>query len=80
MYAIRSYYGAERIASREGGATEQRLHEIQEREASDRSRYQDLYGVDYRDRGRYDLVLSTDDRSPDDLAREIVAASRAHFS
>jgi len=70
---------AERIAGREGGATEQRLHEIQERESSDRSRYQEIYGVDYHDRGRYDLVLSTDDRTPDDLAREIVAASRARF-
>jgi cytidylate kinase len=70
---------AARIAGREGGATEQRLQEIQEREASDRSRYRELYGVDYHDRTRYDLVLSTDDRSPDDLASEIVAASRARF-
>jgi cytidylate kinase len=70
---------AERIAGREGGATEQRLREIQEREASDRMRYRDLYGVDYHDRSRYDLVLSTDDRTPDELAREIVDASRARF-
>lgn len=70
---------AERIAGREGGATDQRLREIQDREASDRARYRDIYGVDYHDRARYDLVLSTDDRSPDDLAREIVAASRRRF-
>lgn len=70
---------AERIAGREGGATEQRLREIQEREASDRSRYREIYGVDYHDRARYDLVLSTDHRSPADLAREIVDASRARF-
>lgn len=70
---------AARIAGREGGATEQRLQEIQAREASDRSRYREIYGVDYHDPDRYDLVLSTDDRSPEDLAREIVAASRARF-
>lgn len=71
---------ATRIAGREGGATEQRLREIQAREASDRARYRDIYDVDYHDRARYDLVLSTDHRSPDDLAREIVDASRARFA
>jgi len=70
---------AARIAGREGGATEQRLAEIQDREASDRRRYRDLYGVDYHDPGRYDLVLETDSRTPDDLADEIVRACSARF-
>jgi cytidylate kinase len=70
---------AERIAGREGGATAERLREIQEREASDRRRYLALYGVDYHDRGRYDLVMGTDHQTPGELARAIVHHSRARF-
>lgn len=70
---------AERIAGREGGATAERLREIQEREASDRGRYRALYGVDYHDRARYDLVMATDRQAPEELARAIVAHSRARF-
>jgi cytidylate kinase len=70
---------AERIAGREGGATAERLREIQEREASDRRRYLALYGVDYHDRGRYDLVMATDRQTPQALARAIVRDSRARF-
>jgi cytidylate kinase len=68
---------AERIAGREGGATGERLREIQEREASDHRRYLAIYGVDYHDRGRYDLVMATDSQTPEELARAIVEKSRA---
>ena len=71
---------AERITGREGGATAERLREIQAREASDRHRYRVLYGVDYHDRGRYDLVMATDRQTPEELARAIVRESRARFS
>jgi len=70
---------AARIATREGGATAARLAEIQARETSDRQRYRDIYGVDYHDHSRYDLVMDTDRRSPEDLAGEIVAEARARF-
>jgi len=70
---------AERIARREGGATAERLHEIQAREASDRQRYRDIYGVDYHDHGRYDLVMDTDRRAPEELAGEIVRRARVRF-
>jgi cytidylate kinase len=46
------------------------------REASDARRYQEIYGVDYHDRSKYDLVLATDGRTPEDLAAEIVAHAR----
>src|SRR5262249_2304622 len=39
-------------------------------------RYREIYGVDYHDPARYDLVLESDGRSPDDLAREIVERAR----
>src|SRR5262245_9678288 len=70
---------AARIAEREGGATAARLAEIQAREASDRSRYRDLYGVDYHEHSRYDLVMDTDRRTPEEVAREIVARARVRF-
>jgi len=70
----------ERIRAREGGATEERLQETQAREASDARRYQQIYGVDYHDQARYDVVLTTDGRTPEELAREIVAAARKRFS
>jgi len=71
---------AERIAGREGGATLERLREIQDREASDRRRYREIYGVDYHDRSRYDLVMDTDGRTPAELADEVVAAARRHLA
>lgn len=70
---------AERIATREGGATEERLREIQAREASDRRRYRELYGVDYHDPSLYDAVMRTDDRAPPVLAEAIVAEARRRF-
>ena len=56
---------AARIVEREGGDSAARLREIQVREASDARRYRDIYGVDYHDRDRYDLVLATDGRTPE---------------
>jgi len=70
---------AARIADREGGATGERLRDIQAREASDRRRYREIYGVDYHDRSRYDLVMDTDRRTPEDLARAIVREARVRF-
>lgn len=70
---------AGRITNREGGATTERLREIQARETSDWQRYRDLYGVDYHDRSLYDVVVDTDRRTPEDLAQEIVARARVRF-
>jgi len=70
---------AARIAGREGGATDQRLRQIQAREASDRRRYLEIYGVDYHDRSRYDLVMETDGRAPEEVAAVIAERARARF-
>lgn len=71
---------ARRISGREGGAATQRLREIQVREASDHRRYLDLYGVDYHDLTRYDLVMETDRRTPGEVAKAIVERARARFA
>jgi predicted cytidylate kinase len=67
---------AARITEREGGDSAARLRETQAREASDARRYRDIYGVDYHDPARYDLVIATDGRTPEELAREIVEHAR----
>jgi cytidylate kinase len=83
MAALRVYLDAaepvraERIAGREGGEADARLRESQAREESDARRYRDIYGFDYHDRDRYDLVLATDGRTPEDLAGEIVRRARS---
>ena len=71
---------ARRIRDREGGAAAERLREIQAREASDHRRYLDLYGVDYHDLARYDLVMETDRRTPEEIAQAIVERARARFA
>lgn len=50
---------AERIADREGIAVEVARQETVEREASERERYAEYYGIDYSDRTIYDLALNT---------------------
>ena len=67
---------ATRIAGREGGDAGERLAQIQAREASDARRYRAIYGFDYHDPSRYDLVLATDGRTPEELAAAIVARAR----
>jgi cytidylate kinase len=67
---------AERIADREGGDAAQRLRQIQAREASDARRYREIYGVDYHDPARYDVVLHTDGLSAEEIAAAIVRRVR----
>lgn len=67
---------ARRIAGREGGDAAARLREIQAREDSDARRYREIYGVDYHDPARYDLVIETSGREPEEVARAIVARAR----
>jgi predicted cytidylate kinase len=70
---------AARITNREGGGRHERLQEIQAREASDRQRYRDIYGVDYHDHRLYDVVVETDRRTPEELAQDIVRRARVRF-
>lgn len=67
---------AERIVGREGGDTRSKLREIQAREESDARRYQEIYRVDYHDRSRYDRVIETGTRTPEEIAAEIVDEAR----
>jgi len=56
---------AERIAGREGKGVRQAKNEIRERERSERTRYSKIYGIDVRDRGVFDLVVDSADKTPE---------------
>ncbi len=63
---------ARRIHKREGGAFEERLAQTVKRDHHDSKRYQRIYGIDNEDASIADLVIETDGRTPQDIARMIV--------
>lgn len=65
---------AERVAGREGQNTAAVLAENEARQRSDARRYRAIYGWDLDDTGIYDVILVSDDRSPEELADAILAA------
>jgi len=58
---------AERIAKREVKSVEQVTLEIEEREKSEKSRYQTIYKVDISDKSIYDVIVDSGDKSPDQV-------------
>lgn len=70
---------ARRVAQREGSDWQAVLEVNRVRHQSDASRYRAIYGYDLADHGVYDIVLATDDRTPEDLVETLVAAARQRF-
>lgn len=70
---------AERVAGREGNAVKKVLAENDARQRSDAKRYKEIYGWDLEDTSLYDIRLDSDDRTPEALAEEIVAAATERF-
>jgi cytidylate kinase len=56
---------ADRIAEREGKSVERAREETVEREASEKLRYEEYYGIDFESLDIYDLALNTARWSPD---------------
>ncbi len=50
------------------------------RDAQDYERLQSLYGIDYRDRSVFDLVVDTSNKSPDEVLAAVLAALPAEFA
>jgi len=71
---------AERVARRERGEAKRLLDINRARQESDTRRYREIYGFDLSDTSIYDVVLCTDDRTPEDLARRLVAEARRRFN
>jgi len=70
---------AERVAQREGADAERILKENSARHDSDAKRYKLIYGYDLDDTSIYDLSLTTDDETPESIARQILTAVEEHF-
>jgi predicted cytidylate kinase len=71
---------ARRVAQREEGDWQRVLEENRLRHSSDARRYREIYGFDLADTGVYDLVLTTDDATPEDLVARLVEGARRWFS
>jgi cytidylate kinase len=70
---------AERVAGREGAAVNEVLAENDARQRSDARRYLEIYGWDLDDTSLYDLILVSDDQTPEALAAAIETAAGARF-
>ena len=68
------------MAQREGSDWQAVLEVNRVRHQSDASRYRAIYGYDLADHGVYDIVLATNDRTPEDLVEALVAAARQRFA
>jgi cytidylate kinase len=71
---------ARRVAQREAKDWREVLRVNHERHGSDSKRYFDIYGWDLKDTEIYDLVLSTDDQTPEALAARLATEARRHFA
>ncbi len=69
---------AERIAEREEKTPAKALAETESREASERARYADYYGIDYADLSIYDLSLNTARWSEEPMLDVVVRAVQAY--
>lgn len=66
---------ARRVGGRDGHDADEALSTNQEREASERQRYQDFYGIDLQDLSIYDLVIDSTTTRPEAIVELIVAAT-----
>ncbi len=65
---------AKRILKREGGSFEERYNQTVRRDANDSGRYMEVYGIDNsKAESVADLIISTDDKSPDEIVDIIMA-------
>lgn len=71
---------AQRVAQREGDNWRDVLRVNHERHESDSKRYFDIYGWNLHDTQIYDLVLATDDQTPEGMADRLVTEARRHFA
>jgi cytidylate kinase len=63
---------AKRIFNREGGNLEQKTVFTESRDRQDRERYLKIYNIDNDNYSLADLILDTDELSPEQIAEEII--------
>jgi cytidylate kinase len=71
---------ARRVAEREDGEWRRVLEENRARHLSDARRYREIYGFDLADTGVYDVVLTTDDATPEELVEQLAGRARGRFA
>ncbi len=62
----------QRISGRDTKSSEAAMADTQLREKSEWDRYYNIYHVDIRDLDVYNLIIQTQDRTPEDIADEII--------
>lgn len=70
---------ARRVAQREHGDSQRLLATNRARHQSDVNRYREIYGFDLTDTSIYDVVLSSDDQTPEALAARLASEARRRF-
>lgn len=63
---------ARRITIREGGSFEDRLKQTQGRDSKDSARYKRIYGIDNNDTSVADLVINTENKTPEEIVNIII--------
>ncbi|PKL20364.1 MAG: cytidylate kinase [Spirochaetae bacterium HGW-Spirochaetae-4] len=71
---------ARRIQKREGGTLSQRMDETRRRDENDTARYKRIYGIDNTDPSVADMVIETDDLSPEQVASMIIREIHSHLA
>jgi cytidylate kinase, putative len=61
-----------RISARDGESPEDAYKNTMERHASEAKRYMKYYGINADDKSVYDIVVDTDNRTPDEVADVII--------
>lgn len=70
---------AERVARRENRDAARVLELNRLRQASDARRYREIYGFDLADIAIYDIVLNSDNETPEALAEHLAREARRYF-
>ena len=68
---------ARRIQKREGGTLAQKLKETRIRDQNDHERYLKLYGIDNNDYGFCDIIVDTEQHTPEEIAELIAGTARS---
>lgn len=68
----RRILGANRADEKAEGLSDT-IKQINDREASEKKRYQEYYNLDYHDHSHYDIVIDTTNITPEEVVEKVVA-------
>lgn len=66
-----------RIMEREHGTRAETLRRLRERARGEARRYRKFYGIDIGNLAPYDLIIKTDERTPEKIAKEVLTKLKA---